>query len=689
MSLLPLVTVEPCSCDAAGWCPRHNMTKGTGQFKLCRERDDYRAMWDAQANPFCTEWEPAGEGVYRCKRCGRPAGSHSPASLPKNRLCVPTKEAARQIPAPEKKGCCGQGTPMMPKPTVVAVAPAKPPELPPLSERVRNLVQAAAEFAKSPELCTREEVVGRLKVCDEPCPKLNGHFCSVCGCWLATATKLKTKHCPMGKWPGDDKGWKPLVHESWLKQTLAVVIHYGDVTMTQDCVRDCQREPVRVLVIDNQGTYKAVGKEEVFTLERNIGWGAACNLAIDRVLVDKTVQGVALLNNDIRLSPNFFSGLIVAQQVAEASIVAPVYNAGWPRQRSPSYFGPAEGYKPKPVHTLSGYCDGTAVFLSREVLEQCGRFDLDFSPRFGWGLIMDYAVRAKEAGHKVAITEAAYVYHHGMQAAEKVHGTGPYVVGAKQEMEEGRKRKYGDEWGRKLNSVSGRRQVSTFNLIYHVTPISTNDEWKRNVATLRRYWDRFNGKKIVAIAIGKHGDSIFPPRFVEAELPGAEFIHVPNDSAAREAASFVALLDAVKSTDSSEATFYAHTKGVTLAGNRVIRMWRRRMYLECLRDLDRVVDALSRVSCCGAFRRIGQFPNFPPYSKWHFSGTFFWFRNDDFFSHPRWREVDRQQYGVEAHLSKLFPLEQSECLFNDRAGGLYSLNHWQDAIILPSYKAEL
>jgi len=45
------MTVEPCSCPAAGFCARHSIQKGDHYFRLCLERDDYRAKWDANRGP--------------------------------------------------------------------------------------------------------------------------------------------------------------------------------------------------------------------------------------------------------------------------------------------------------------------------------------------------------------------------------------------------------------------------------------------------------------------------------------------------------------------------------------------------------------------------------------------------------------------------------------------------------------
>lgn len=46
----------PCTCPLAGYCERHQREKGQHLFHLCQTRDDYRALWDAQAEG--REYEP-------------------------------------------------------------------------------------------------------------------------------------------------------------------------------------------------------------------------------------------------------------------------------------------------------------------------------------------------------------------------------------------------------------------------------------------------------------------------------------------------------------------------------------------------------------------------------------------------------------------------------------------------------
>lgn len=41
----------PCTCEAPGFCARHNVDKGPTWFALCRIREDYRRAWDEGRGP--------------------------------------------------------------------------------------------------------------------------------------------------------------------------------------------------------------------------------------------------------------------------------------------------------------------------------------------------------------------------------------------------------------------------------------------------------------------------------------------------------------------------------------------------------------------------------------------------------------------------------------------------------------
>jgi len=218
-------------------------------------------------------------------------------------------------------------------------------------------------------------------------------------------------------------------------------------------------------------------------------------------------------------------------------------------------------------------------------------------------------------------------------------------------------------------------------LIYHCTPIGN---WAWNIAELVKRLHVFSGVKLVAIAQGKLKDGTELPDWheVRRSLPlTVKCGPFENDTELRETASLEFLLTKLRDLGGRTGqTFYAHTKG-TSRGNsppkmqEAIRLWTEIMYSQCL---DRIVDVdkiLEAHVCCGVFKRYGRFGHFPRTSHWHYSGTFFWFRNQDLFAHPDWKKIPRSRYGAEAYLSTLFPEDKAGCIFGDGITDLYNVNY--------------
>lgn len=222
------------------------------------------------------------------------------------------------------------------------------------------------------------------------------------------------------------------------------------------------------------------------------------------------------------------------------------------------------------------------------------------------------------------------------------------------------------------------RPVSTItrrNLLYHVTPFASNDIWRRNIQQMVRRLDLFNGRRVVAVATG---EGLASPEEVRTSLGhlDVEIMPHPNSRELRENATFLKLLEQVASTDPTEATFYAHGKGVAkdilCSGDPLgSRYWRNAMYHELLDDWNRIAELLEVYPVVGTHRRYHAeqpqiYPDGQSSSDWHFAGTFFWFRNRDVFATERWREVWQPTgWGAEAWVGRMFPFDQSACVAYD------------------------
>lgn len=225
-----------------------------------------------------------------------------------------------------------------------------------------------------------------------------------------------------------------------------------------------------------------------------------------------------------------------------------------------------------------------------------------------------------------------------------------------------------------------RASITKRNLIYFVAPFLGNDVWKRNVAQLLRRWELFNGQRIITIATGP---GMMPPAKVTQCFGGRDtvFLFTSHSPAMREGAGFYEMMDRIKSIAPDEATFFAHAKGVTHGGNEMITHWRNSMYHYLLDDWPNVDRVLQDHSCAGCFRvfnhpgTLRSFGHLAPElvnSEWHYSGTFWWFRNGAIFSQNHWRSLPMTAFGVEFYLASLIRHVDAACLYQDNPVGGYS-----------------
>lgn len=117
-------------------------------------------------------------------------------------------------------------------------------------------------------------------------------------------------------------------------------------------------------------------------------------------------------------------------------------------------------------------------------------------------------------------------------------------------------------------------------------------------------------------------------------------------------------------------TFCGHGKGVQDHNNNdVIRWWIDALYETVLYNWQNVVEEFrTGAAIVGSFRRRGGFLGCR--HKYHYSGTFYAFRNAITFSRgvPDYRD---KWFGTESWPGDYFPIESSRCMFADDVGNLY------------------
>lgn len=219
------------------------------------------------------------------------------------------------------------------------------------------------------------------------------------------------------------------------------------------------------------------------------------------------------------------------------------------------------------------------------------------------------------------------------------------------------------------------QSIDLRNLIFHLYAHRANDAATRALHQLRTRWDLFNGRKLIAVAHDRH---TMPLRQIKRLLPGdAEYFVIPNDPRLRETASFPELLRTIRSVDPRTATFYAHAKGSSPTHNQTrsvalaIQLWALRMFHHLLDSWPHVDEALRTHATAGIYlidytdtphQRITS-PTGGPWGKWHYAGTFFWFRHDHIFNNPRWSMIPDDSYGPEQWLGSFIPANLAATLY--------------------------
>jgi GT2 family glycosyltransferase len=228
---------------------------------------------------------------------------------------------------------------------------------------------------------------------------------------------------------------------------LAVVIPaYGLVAMTQAVVRDSQRERdvVDVIVIDNMGDYAPVEDERVVRPGQNLGWLRATNLGCALADRDGSYVGLVTLNNDTRLSPTFFAGLLSASRSTPAAgLIAPCYDDVVTVQSS-YYRGAPESFPAQDGEDAVKLIDGTCYLIPTTAYRRVGPLDEAHFGRRGWGAIEDYCLRVRSLGLQVVVTRRAYLAHSRGSTANATQSN--YHRYAASEFRRGMRRKWGSSW---------------------------------------------------------------------------------------------------------------------------------------------------------------------------------------------------------------------------------------------------
>lgn len=206
-------------------------------------------------------------------------------------------------------------------------------------------------------------------------------------------------------------------------------------------------------------------------------------------------------------------------------------------------------------------------------------------------------------------------------------------------------------------------------LMFHVWP--HGDGWKRHVEKLQPVLHRFD-RLILGVATDESTATV--DEVWEAFGERWEIVAVENDpspkTGLREVATYREILSTLPN-GVNDITFCAHAKGAQshTAASEPVTWWTDAMYEAILYNVDGVIDEIRNgAAIVGSFRRHGKYLGTK--YKWHYSGTFYAFRNAIAFSNgvPSYRS---RWWGTESWPGDHFPIESSACIFGDRSNDLY------------------
>jgi hypothetical protein len=211
--------------------------------------------------------------------------------------------------------------------------------------------------------------------------------------------------------------------------------------------------------------------------------------------------------------------------------------------------------------------------------------------------------------------------------------------------------------------------IPRLTLMFHVWP--HGEAWRRHIEKLEPVLHRFDRLLLgvatdVSTATMEETAAAFGDRW--------EVTHVVNNpekrTGLREVATYRPMIETL-AHGVNDVTFCAHGKGVQ--GHNVnsdpVTWWTDAMYDTVLYNIDGVLEEMRNgAAIVGSFRRHGS--QLGTTHKWHYSGTFYAFRNAITFSNgvPQYRQ---NWWGTESWPGDHFPLSHSACIFGDGINDMY------------------
>lgn len=207
----------------------------------------------------------------------------------------------------------------------------------------------------------------------------------------------------------------------------------------------------RVVVIDNGNSFAVPKKKERMWSKiivnypgKNLNWLGACVLGT-KFAKDFGLPYVALLNDDVRLSSQYFSGLKAAvSRDRKIKLATSLYDGQF--CRAAVSHASQRNWRPAAEDIDVPYIDGTCMFMPLKTIHEIGTLDPSFGDP-GWGADADYSYRVRQAGGRVIVTRRSMLWHKNGETAKVVYGSHEkWQKKGHEQMRRDLSRKYGPDY---------------------------------------------------------------------------------------------------------------------------------------------------------------------------------------------------------------------------------------------------
>ncbi len=153
----------------------------------------------------------------------------------------------------------------------------------------------------------------------------------------------------------------------------------------------------------------------VITNSRNLGCAAAWNQGVKAA----SAQWIAILNNDIIVSPDWLHGLLEFAERESLDIVSPAFREGDFNYDITLYSREFTNHMGEV--SRMGIAQGVCFMVKRRVFEVVGLFDENF--RIGQFEDADFFRRAREAGFRLGTTGRSFIHHFGSITQDSIRSS--------------------------------------------------------------------------------------------------------------------------------------------------------------------------------------------------------------------------------------------------------------------------